>query len=538
MTPIALLLSLLAILGALGRSPMQVVWPTLEEVRAELARREAGVAQAQTHALWSPLPGPQSLAFISLADELFYGGAPGGGKSDLGLGLAVTTHTKSIIFRREFSMFRGPDGLIERSRQIIADEGRLNENLYVWRDLPGGRSIEFGAVKNEADKLKYKGRAHDLKVFDELPDFLESQYRFLIAWLRTTIEGQRTRVVSTGNPPITAEGQWVIRYWAPWLDEHHPHPAKPGELRWFVTLDGKDVEVDGPAPITHRGESIRPRSRTFIPAKLEDNPLLSRTGYADILDNLPEPLRSQLRRGDFAAAQQDDAYQVIPTAWVKAAQARWLERPSPVGTIPLSGAGVDPSRGGQDEFVVAKRYDNWIAPLDVHPAKAAPDGAKGAALVATAIEHKLGTPVGIDVGGSAGPSVYDHAVALKLAAVALNGSQQSTARDKSGKLGFVNKRAEWHWHMRELLDPSSGQDMALPPDSQMASDLCAPRWKLTPRGIQVELKLDTKKRIGRSPDRGEAVIYACTRDVVSAIPASVLDIGADSHTELSEGRVL
>lgn len=512
-----------------------VLYPTLDEIRAERARRDAGVAEAQTQRLWSPLPGPQTLAYQSAADELFYGGAPGGGKSDLALGLALTGHNKSIVFRREFGMFHGPEGLMERSRQIIGDHGRLNESKYIWRDLPGNRSIEFGAVKNEADKLKYKGRAHDLKVFDELPDFLESQYRFLIAWLRTTIEGQRTRVVATGNPPTTPEGQWVIRYWAPWLDEHHPRPAKPGELRWFVTVDNKDVEVDGPAPVQPRGETIRPRSRTFIPARLEDNPLLARTGYADILDNLPEPLRSQLRRGDFAAAQDDDPWQLFPTSWVKAAQARWRDRQAPA--TPVSQFGVDPSRGGRDEFAIAPRFDNYIAPLIVHPAKAAPDGQHGAQLVAAAVRGDRGVPVMIDISGSAGSSVFDQARDLHFRAIALDGSKKSTRRDRSGKLGFVNKRAEWHWTVRELLEPTSAQDIALPPDTQLLSDLCAIRWKLTPRGIQVEDKLLIKERIGRSPDRGEAVIYAFAQEG-PIMPDGLLDIGATDRTELSIDREL
>lgn len=519
-------------------------WPTLEEIRAERARRAAGVAKAQTHALWTPLPGPQSLAYSSLADELFYGGAPGGGKSDLLIGLAATAHQASILFRRESTMFDGPKGLIERSREIIGDGGRLNETRGVWRDLPGGRSIEFGSLKNEHDKYKYKGRAHDLKGFDELPDFLESQYRFAIGWLRSTDEGQRTRVVSTGNPPTTAEGQWVIHYWGPWLDEHHPRPARPGELRWFASVGGVDVErpngerflAGGDPACLHdldetrqcrrcKGEFIKPRSRTFIPAKLEDNPVLLRTGYADVLDNLPEPLRSQLRRGDFAAVQDDDAWQIIPTAHVKAAQERWRARTAP--TTPLTALGVDPSRGGTDEFAMAKRYDNYIAGLIVHPAKAAPFGQDGAKLVAQAVGHDKTVPIGIDIGGSAGSSVFDQARDLQLKAIALNGSNKSLGRDKSGKLGFVNKRAEWHWALRELLDPSSGQEIALPPDTQMLSDLCAPRWKPTPRGIQVEEKVDIKKRIGRSPDRGEAVIYAfATQNLPAAgVPEGVANDG-------------
>jgi len=488
----------------LASAPMLVL-PSIEAVRAERARRDAGVASAQTQLLWSPLPGPQTLAFTSEADETFYGGAPGGGKTDLLIGIALTAHHKSILFRREFGMFRGPDGIIERSRQIIGEHGRLNENLYVWRDLPGDRSIEFGAVKLETDKLKYKGRAHDLKGFDELPDFTESQYRFLIAWLRSTREGQRTRVVSTGNPPMTPEGQWVIRYFAPWLDRQHPHPAAPGELRYFVTIDSKDVEVPSSAPVEHRGERFTPRSRTFIPARLEDNPLLANTGYAAVLDNLPEPLRTQMRRGEFGAAQADHAWQLIPTDWVMAAQARWRERQPP--TTSLTQLGVDPSRGGEDEFVLAPRYDNYIGPLIIHAAKEAPTGADGAGLIVKTLRGRAAT-VAIDVIGSAGSSVFDHARDLRLRAVALNGSERSEARDKSGTLGFVNKRAGWHWMLREALDPTSDQDIALPPDSQMLADLCAPRWKVTPRGIQVEAKDAIKARLGRSPDRGEAVIYA------------------------------
>lgn len=468
--------------------------------------------------LWTPLPGPQTLAVESEADELFFGGGGGGGKTDLILGLAITHHRSSIIFRREFSQFRGPEGIIERSRQIVGMNGRLNENLYIWRGLPGGRAIEFGAVQHEDHKNRYKGRAHDLKAFDELPEFTETQYRFLNIWLRTAIPGQRTRVVGTGNPPTTAEGQWVLKYWGPWLDPHHPNPAKPGELRWFAVLDGKDVEVAGPEPIVFKGQTIGPRSRTFIPAKVEDNPYYMRTGYADVLDNLPEPLRSQMRFGNFQAAQGDHTWQIIPTAWVRAAQLRWTSEPPP--GIPLTAVGVDPSRGGDAEFVIAKRHAQWLAPLERHPGALMPDGPTGAAAIVKTIGGDREVPVQIDIIGSAGSSVYDQAKILGVNAFGLNGSEASPALDKSGRLGFFNKRAEWHWRLREALDPTSGQDIALPPDPQLLADLCAPRWKVTPRGIQVEPKDDIVKRIGRSPDRGEAVIYAVAHESLTGASAT------------------
>jgi hypothetical protein len=107
------------------------------------------------------------------------------------------------------------------------------------------------------------------------------------------VPGQRCRVVATGNPPISAEGAWVIKYWGPWLDPTHPHPAKPGKLRRFAVIDGSDKEVDRDHP--------NARSRTFIPARLEDNPDLLKTGYAAVIEGMPEPLRTMMREGRFDA---------------------------------------------------------------------------------------------------------------------------------------------------------------------------------------------------------------------------------------------
>jgi len=82
----------------------------------------------------------------------------------------------------------------------------------------------------------------------------------------------------------------------------------------------------------------------------------------------------------------------------------------------------------------------------------------------------------------------------------------------TGRLRFRNRRAMIHWRFRESLDPVTGDKIALPPDPELKADLCAPLWKLTAGGILVEEKDEIKKRIGRSPDKGDAVIYAsiCT----------------------------
>lgn len=449
---------------------------------------------------------PQRQAYESSADVLFYGGAAGGGKSDLLLGLALTAHRRSIIFRRQSKQIRGFE---QRMSEILGGTQGYNSQNAVWK-LPGGRLMEFGHCQHVGDEMAYQGRPHDLKGFDEITHFAESQFRFLSGWLRTSRQGQRQRIVATGNPPTDNDGQWVTGYWAPWLDDTYENPALPGELRYFVSTEDGDREVEGPEPVLVDGELVTPKSRTFIPSRVEDNPYLMRTGYRAQLQSLPEPLRSQMLRGDFLAGREDDPWQVVPTGWVEAAQQRWQGREKPRGA-PMDALGVDPARGGADEFVLAPRYANWFGEMIVRPGAEVPDGPSGAALV---VQHRRDNcVVNLDAIGI-GSSVLDHLRGNDVTVKALVGSEASHGRDKTGSLGFVNLRSEWWWRMREALDPSGGEEIALPPDPRLKGDLCALRWKLTARGIQVEPKSDAKviERLGRSPDRGDAAVYALAYD--------------------------
>lgn len=464
--------------------------------------------------LWMPHPQnvPQIQAYVSEADILYYGGAAGGGKSDLLLGLSVTAHKKSIIFRREYQQLRE---LVDRSYEILGDtKARFSQVANRWRDIPGGRSLEFGAVQHEKDREKYKGRPHDLKAFDEIPDFTELQFRFLIAWNRSTDLAQRCRVVCAGNPPTYAEGEWVIRYWAPWLSPSYPRPAKPGELRWFASIDGKDVEVESGEPFEHKGESIRPLSRTFIPALLGDNPYLRDTNYRAVLQGLPEPLRSQLLHGLFTAARPDLPYQVIPTEWVKAAQARWRDREPP--DAPLTSVGVDPSRGGRDTTEIARRAGNYYYELLSYPGQNVPDGPACAALVVAAIGEDSAVPIHVDVIGI-GSSVYDIMYAQDYEIIPVNFAEKSTETDKSGRLKMRNIRAEAYWKFREALDPETGDDIALPPGDELIADLVAPQWKMTTTGVIIEPKKDVRKKLGRSPGQGDAVVLANYDPVIGVL---------------------
>ena len=453
-------------------------------------------SQTQT-ALWKPLPGPQTQALFCQADELFYGGAAGGGKTDLLLGVAATEHTRSIIFRREYGQL---SGIFERSREIIGEAGRFNEQAPRWR-MDGGRLIEFGAVKDEGDKTKYQGRAHDLKGFDEITHFTETQFRYLIGWTRTTKRGQRTRVICTGNPPTSTEGQWVIQYWGPWLDETHANPAEPGELRWFTTLDGKDVECDGSEPFEHNGEMVYPRSRTFIPARLQDNPYLTHdAAYIATLQGMEEPMRTQMLYGDFSLGLIVDSSQLIPTELIREARRKVAEYDPNGGPLV---AGVDVAGPGEDETVLIVRQASRV--LSVASFNDA--DARGPVLAALKDElHRGLTQVNVDTAG------IGHFFAIHLdenlpktvTVNAVNVGEKPTSDEMAEKR--ANLKAELYWALRERFQDG---DVAGLTDSVTINQLASIRYKHDGRGrVVIESKDDARKRGVKSPDRAEALMLA------------------------------
>jgi len=452
-------------------------------------------------ALWVPRSVPQWAAVLSPADELFYGGAAGGGKTDLSLALGLFAHRRAIIFRREYTQFRD---VIDRGNELLSHLGISFNALRARWELPNGAWLELGAVDHPKDLNKYKGRPHDLIAIDEAADMPEWWVRFLSAWKRTTDPNQRTRTLLCGNPPTDSQGEWIIQYFAPWLDEDHPNPAKPGELRWFVAMDGKDHEVEGPEPVAHKGESLQPISRSFIPALLKDNPFLRNTGYEGVLQALPEPLRSKLLFGDFGAAAIPNPWQVIPTEWVKLAQARYKRGKRP--DLALRAVGLDVSRGGKDHTVAARLYHEWFE-TDAWPGVEIKDGPAAADRTIALLMNDGPAPIGVDVIGW-GSSAFDFLVFHGMDAYPVNVSDGTTETDSTGKFRFANIRALMHWRMREALDPNGPHAIALPPGRRIRTDLCAARYTVIKSGIKIESKEAIVDRLKYSPDWGDAIMLA------------------------------
>ena len=428
--------------------------------------------------------------------------------SALVIGLALTAHKRSLILRRTNKEARG---FVDEIAEVLGGREGYNGQEDVWR-LPDGRMIEIGGCQMEEDKQKYKGRPHSLKSFDEVGDFTQSQYEFIIGWNRSSDPNERCRVVATGNPPTTPEGLWVLKRWAAWLDPTHPNPAKPGELRWYTTgPDGREIEVDGPGPHDVGGEMIRARSRTFIPSKLSDNPFLANTNYAATLAALPEELRAAYRDGRFDLGLKDRPFQAIPTAWVRAAQDRWTRLP-PNGE-PMCAMGVDASGGGDDPMTIARRHDGWYDKVIEIEGKTIPMDRAGSYCGGQVISYRRDNAlVIVDMGGGYGGPMYEHLSGNGVQVKAYKGGEKATGHSKDGLLSFANKRSAAIWRFREALDPDQpgGSKIILPPDPALLADLTAPSYQIKGRVIHVEPKLDVVKRLGRSTDRGDAVVMAWT----------------------------
>ena len=479
----------------------------LERFSPEKAQEVISDAIEMTDEKWIPNPGPQTRAYFCEADVLLYGGEPGGGKSQLVLGLAFNAHRRALVMRREYGDL---DRLVEDALKIHGSRDGFNGSPPPKLRITNDKIIDFAAAHRIGDEQGQMGKGHDLLAIDEATHFAESQIRFLMGWVRTEFPGQRCRTVLATNPPLTAEGLWVTKMFAPWLDPRYPRPAKEGELRWVISdEDGDDLWVDDQDDCrVIRDKLIRPTSRTYIHSSVRDNPWYAASDYERQLDAMPEPYRSLLM-GGFKTSFKDQPNQVIPTAWVQAAQKRWTQLPPE--NVPMCAIGVDASGGGDDPMVMAVRHDGWYDRLKKIPGKEIPMDRAGSFCAGQVISYRRDdATVIIDLGGGFGSSMYEHLKTNNIEVKGYKGAESSTRRSQEGKLKFTNTRSAAYWAMREALDPGQpgGSPIALPDDPELIADLTAPTYEPTPAGIKLETKEKVCDRLGRSTDSGDAVVMA------------------------------
>jgi hypothetical protein len=211
--------------------------------------------------------------------------------------------------------------------------------------------------------------------------------------------------------------------------------------------------------------------------------------------------------GEFASSEETG---VIPLSWIEAANARWEawnDLPQDQKDAYLfTCIGLDVARSGEDKTVFAHRYSDIITELRAYSKI---DTMATTGIAAGILMAHPGSFAVVDVIGI-GAGVVDRLREMRLGVEAFNASEHTDKLDASGELGFVNCRSAAWWNLREMLDPSRGATMALPPDDLLTGDLTAPHWRVMSGGkIQVESKDEIRVRIGRSTDYADAVIQAC-----------------------------
>lgn len=260
-------------------------------------------------------------------------------------------------------------------------------------------------------------------------------------------------------------------------------------------------------------------------------------------------LFKQQALGDFAA---DDENAIVPLSWVESAMERWhawrgVGRPAapedvkPVpatatgdkadeqraalaawldaGQPTVAGArayGVDVATAGADKTVIAARVGRHVTRFEYWASgDTVATAGRVQALIPEAEKHAR--PVVVDVIG-VGTGVADQLNKDGYHVQRYVGSASTAETDSSGEFGFNNTRSAAYWHVRELLSPDNPNPIMLPPKQELIADLTTPTWRIitgSPPRIAIETKEDLVKRLGRSPDFGDAVAMAMWLDAMN-----------------------
>jgi hypothetical protein len=229
------------------------------------------------------------VAFETVATEVLYGGAAGGGKSHL-MRIASIVWCSAIAGLQVYLFRRIRDDLVKNHmegpkgfRAMLA--GWVNagwctiveDEIRFWN----GSKIYLCHCKDEKDIYKYQGAEIHVLLVDELTHFTETMYRFL-----------RNRVRMVG---LTIPKEYAGRF---------PRilcGANPGNIG-HLWVKATFVTAAEPATIRLVEASEGGMLRQYIPAKLDDNPSMADDdpGYERRLEGLgSESLVRAMRWGDW-----------------------------------------------------------------------------------------------------------------------------------------------------------------------------------------------------------------------------------------------
>ena len=234
--------------------------------------------------VWKPQP--RQWEFMRRGeDEVLYGGAAGGGKSDA-LVIEATRqveipHYKGLILRKTYPQL---SELIEKSLRYYPQafpKAVYNDQKKTWT-FPSGAKIVFGSLQHEKDKFNYQGKAYDFIGFDELTHFTFEEYIYLKSRNRPNGPGTRVYMRNTANPGGVGHS---------WVKERFITAGDPMETVW------ENVVIVFPDGHSEK----RWMSRTFVPSTVFDNKVLLANDpqYLARLASMPEKDKQALLYGDW-----------------------------------------------------------------------------------------------------------------------------------------------------------------------------------------------------------------------------------------------
>jgi hypothetical protein len=231
---------------------------------------------------WKPQP-KQELALASNQDEILYGGARGGGKTDAGQAWLLYDIDKpkyrALVIRRNATDL---DDWIDRAKAMFAPaKGQYVGDTF---NFPSGARIRTGHLKDDNAYSKYQGHEYQKLLLEEVTHISsESNYEKLLGSCRSTIVDIKPQVFATTNPDGPGY-TWVKKRWS--IPDHPEEPV--------ITKDEKTG-----------------RTRIFIPSRVQDNPVLMNIdpGYIKYLDSIQdEDLRDAWLNGSWSGITLKGAY--------------------------------------------------------------------------------------------------------------------------------------------------------------------------------------------------------------------------------------
>lgn len=244
------------------------------------------------HIELKPHRGPQEQFLSTNADIAIYGGAAGGGKSWAliaePLRHVANPRFGAVLFRRTYPEITNEGGLWDEASKIYPFLGAAPKIVDCEWVFPSGATVSFRHLQHDKDRLAWQGSQIPLIGFDELTNFEASQFWYLLSRNRSTC-GVRPYIRATTNPDADS---WVAELIDWWIDAESGYPIadRAGVVRWFIRQDNQIVWGESAEQLRSTHGHVEPKSLTFVPSKLDDNPTLIQKdpGYRANLMALPE----------------------------------------------------------------------------------------------------------------------------------------------------------------------------------------------------------------------------------------------------------